>query len=64
MEWLRNISAPWNKTMVEIDYTKKLLQLTLGGWLWVLLDGLDSLFQGSDALLVKVMAEELQRCCS
>ena len=64
MEWLQNISAPWNKTMVEIDYTKKLLQLTLGGWLWVLLDGPDSLFQGSDALLVNVMAEELQRCCS
>ena len=33
-----NASTSWNKTIVIIDYTKKLPELTLGRWLWIILD--------------------------
>ena len=60
MEGLEDGGTTWDKAVVEIDQTQKLAQLTLGTWLGELLDHANFGGEGSYAVLVHVVAQELQ----
>ena len=45
--------------MVKVDDAKELMQLTLGSWLWIVPDDLDSLFLRVNAILINLMTQEL-----
>ena len=60
MEGLEDGGTTWDKAVVEIDQTQKLAQLTLGTGLGELLDHTNFGGEGSYAMLVHVVAQELQ----
>ena len=60
MEGLEGGGTTWDKAVVEIDQTQKLSQLTLGKGLGELLDHTNFGGEGSYAMLVHVVAQELQ----
>ena len=60
MERLKDGGTTWDKAVVEIDQTQKLAQLTLGTRLGELLDHANFGGEGSYAVLIHVVAQELQ----
>ena len=60
MEGLEDGGTTWDQAVMEIDQTQKLAQLTLGTGLGELLDHTNFGGEESYAVLVHVMAQELQ----